>query len=70
MFEAKTTIEFAIRGSLIAMRLFNRLSPVTVSVNSQGDSQTTSTTSSISNDIASGPSGRDVERTYLIGVLR
>jgi hypothetical protein len=70
MFAAKPTIEIAIRLSFIAVRLFNGLSPVTVSANSPGDSQTTPTTSSISNDIVSGLSGRDVERTNLTGVLR
>ena len=70
MFAAKPTVEVAIRVSLIALRLFNGLSPVTVSANSPGDSQTTSTTSIISNDIASGLSGRDVERTNLTGALR
>ena len=70
MFAAKPTIEFVIRVSLIAVRLFNGLSPVTVSVNSPGDSQTTSTTANISNDIASGLSGRDIARTNLTGVLR
>ncbi len=70
MFAAKQTVEVAIGVSLIALRLFNGLSPGTVSANSPGDSQTTPTTSNISNDIASGLSGRDVERINLIGVLR
>ena len=69
MFAAKPTLEFAIRLSLIAVRLFNGLSPVTVSADSPGDSQATTTTANISNDIASGLSGRDVERTNLTGVL-
>ena len=70
MFAAKPTIEFVIRLSLIAVRLFNGLSPVTVSVNSPGDSQITDTTLNVSNNIVSGLSGRDVERTHLTGVLR
>ena len=61
MFTAKPKLEFAIHGSLIAMRLFNGLSPVTVSVNSPGDSQTTATTSNISDNIASGLSSCDGE---------
>lgn len=69
MLAPNPTIEFAIPVSLIAMRLFNGLSPVTVSVNSSGDSQTTSTSSNISNDFASAFSGRDVERIILTGVL-
>ena len=52
------------------VRLFNGLSPVTVSVNSPGDSQITATTLNISNDIVPGLSGRDVESANLIGVLR
>ena len=69
MFVAKPKLEFAIYGSLIAMRLLNGLSPVTVSANSPGDSQATTTTANISNDSASGLSGRDVERIILTGVL-
>ena len=67
MFAANPTIEFAIRVSLIVLRLFNGLSPVTLSADSPGDSQTTSTTSNIGNDFASGFSDRDVERTNLTG---
>jgi hypothetical protein len=59
MFAAKPTIEFAIRSSLIAMRLFNGLSPVMVSADSPGDSQITATTLNITNGIVSGLSGRD-----------
>jgi hypothetical protein len=65
MFAAKPTIELGNRLSLIAMRLCNGLLPVTVSVNSPGDSQATATTSNLSNHIAFGLSGREIKVTNL-----